>query len=120
MFVATGIMLLHSLVPHSHHSDSQASQVIAAAQQEDSSWVNLLIDIFHFDQGNEHLENFDSGRNFGELLSPLFLAPDNKSFEFLGALDFNEPYPPIPFSLSAHSVAKSPILTLRGPPSQVI
>lgn len=60
MYVATMIVLLHSFIPHQHHSDFKIQDHIEEHQTIDS-FVDYLALAFHFEQHDGQLEKFDIG-----------------------------------------------------------
>jgi hypothetical protein len=70
LFLALGIVLGHTILPHEHRPVSQADQCIEDLKP---GWVSWLSHLFHPDLGSHHLEDFaDSGR----LVLDAFLAPE--------------------------------------------
>lgn len=49
------MLLLHSLVPHQHH---HADEAVAVEAERAGDWWDLLGQLFHWDLGQEHLEEF--------------------------------------------------------------
>jgi len=62
IFTAFTIVMLHSAVPHMHHSPDQISTCQNSDEQQ-SSLLDFLESIFHLDFGEKHLEDFRDGSN---------------------------------------------------------
>lgn len=119
VYVATAIMLLHSLVPHHHHVDEEQHVLAATSQPDKSSLVELLRDIFGLDLGSEHLDNFNSSRYTDGLISPVFVMALNQCF-FPSLISEEETiHHQTRFVASLHEAVMRPAIVLRGPPAQV-
>jgi hypothetical protein len=73
IFTAFTIVMLHSTVPHMHHSPDQISACQNSDEQQ-SSLLDFLESIFHIDFGEKHLEDFRDGSN----IDALFIACEAK------------------------------------------
>ncbi len=60
LYTAWVILFAHSVVPHAHQSDTD-SEFCAAANNDDSNILDVLIHLFHFSTGEDHLEDYRSG-----------------------------------------------------------
>lgn len=59
MQLAVLIILLHSVVPHHHHSEAlKTADCSIESADINGSLLDLLGDIFHTDLGDDHLENW--------------------------------------------------------------
>ncbi|MDN5217030.1 hypothetical protein QQ020_33475 [Fulvivirgaceae bacterium BMA12] len=57
LFSATGLLLTHSLVPHSHHAGDGQTNIQKYCSHQENNLLGLLASAFHLDLGNDHLEN---------------------------------------------------------------
>ncbi len=112
---AVAILLLHSLVPHQHHSSPLLEPSITNCTPTESGFLGFLGKVFHQDLGDEHLENFKHTNkvSFGAYLIPFLTI---LSFEFSPIV--TEAARPI--VLSTEQLLPSPAIIgpplLRGPP----
>ncbi|MFY0685759.1 MAG: hypothetical protein JXQ90_01270 [Cyclobacteriaceae bacterium] len=58
LLIATGILLLHSLLPHEHESPSLSTLQYHSCAQSADTWVDLIRHAFHANPGDNHLEEF--------------------------------------------------------------
>jgi hypothetical protein len=103
LLLALTLSQLHAMVPHTHHQEANANCTLSLQPQPEPAEQNLLhwfSDIFHFSQGEDHLENFQKSSE-GHLLLPF------SSFQ-------QEIYPPIPWlALSFTTPVFCPLQNLR-------
>lgn len=120
MYLATCILLVHSMVPHSHHMDS-ASDIVVLEEtaNQQSSLSELLEDLLGLDLGDDHLENFDSNRSSGNALSLFFVTPEAGIFELPVPALLVDSKTDIPFCPALLSSLESSAFLLRAPPVQV-
>ena len=112
ILLAGAILLLHTVLPHEHHSE--LNEVEHVAQHESAKGLLDFIKMaFHMDQGEGRLEKYQvSGINF---LFPAILA-EKLSVIFQPVVLFEKSFP---ISLSEehfHSRFLSSHLRFRGPP----
>jgi hypothetical protein len=114
MYLAAIIVLLHSFIPHHHHSELKSLDHLEEHKSANSI-VDLLALAFHFEQHDGQLEKYDAGNEF----EPNF----DYSFDFI----VENPYIlndvttqvcqfPID-NFEAHHDAHCYSVELRGPPS---
>ena len=60
LYTAAAILLLHSWVPHQHHTTQVEEPTFTSCVHSDNSILGFLGRVFHQDLGSEHLENFQS------------------------------------------------------------
>lgn len=70
LILAWGILFAHSVVPHAHESNAELG-VCASSHEHDESLLEALSHIFHFNIGEDHLEDYQAGN--GQLV---FCAPN--------------------------------------------
>lgn len=113
VLLAFGLVLGHSLMPHSHGSPEGAG--LHAVQQSDSHWLHQL---FSMDLGEEHLEHFTGNDEemvsdeAGEVQGSFILLTHSVLFDFSSPTLFR-------FLLKEDriSLRLSSCLQLRGPPA---
>lgn len=114
MYLATIIVLLHSFVPHHHHSELITEDHIEE-HEEASSLVDFLALAFHFEQHDGQLEKYDSGTEFqlDDIEAIQYFIPSH--FEFTAPTQAK-----VILVTGNQSVPLSNIIScteLRGPPS---
>ncbi|NNJ54969.1 MAG: hypothetical protein HKP14_02485 [Bacteroidia bacterium] len=117
LFTALCILLLHSTVPHQHHSETEDIENHELIEQ-DSSPLDFLIAMFHEDLGEEnHLEDYNVSTNI-ELSVP-FITTEPAFYSFAFAIaEASQSYPPI-FKESTLDSIMRPATKKRGPPRLV-
>jgi hypothetical protein len=70
LFLSWSILFLHSIVPHTHH-DEYAENHCEASAEEPADLLDLITLLLHFDNGENHLEDFRAGTDTYDL----FLLP---------------------------------------------
>lgn len=120
MYLATCILLVHSMVPHSHHlGDARDIVVFEQTNSQQSSLAELLEDLLGLDLGDDHLENFDSNRSSGNALSLFFVTPEAGIFEMPAPALLVDSKTDVPFCPALLSSLESSAFLLRAPPVQV-
>lgn len=112
-FLATILLMLHSVLPHQHH-DELSQEEHLAQNEEARTWLDYLKLAFHTDLGDSHLEEFET-QNYSQLV--LFfswdvITPICHEFRLLDKPLFAE---------TTFLALKSPHLIshgFRGPPSR--
>jgi len=114
LWIPLVVVLLHSFVPHHHFTEALKVSVTSAHQCPES----FLSDLFEFDLGSHHLEEYDVSRNELEI---------NFEYQFieLGEIALSNAIPKdhsyfvvtsIPLQEQFHNSYKS----LRAPPSALL
>lgn len=114
LFTACFILLLHSFVPHQHHSQDSFQISSATCVHNENNIIGFLGQIFHTDLGSGHLENFHPAKKAVDPLVPFLAA--NIIYEIpLVVLSGNPKYQaPLLVFCSDQILVRN--LLLRGPP----
>ena len=111
ILLAGVILLLHTVLPHEHHSELNQEEHLA--QHESAEGLLDFIKLtFHMDQGEDHLEKYQGS-------SSIFLFQALLTDELLVVfhpIDIKKSYPPSFFQESLHSRFLSSQVRFRGPP----
>ena len=76
-----GLMLLaHSFMPHEHHEENALDEHIVE-QESAESLLDFLKLAFHFNQGENHLEELEVPQNFQAIALPYSFLVEAISFE---------------------------------------
>jgi len=87
LFLATGMLMLHTLLPHEHHEDSSGENHFVEFKDADSI-IDYLRLAFHFNPGENHLEDFNKSQdnaldfNNAQDYTPNFIYPSVQSFQY--------------------------------------
>jgi hypothetical protein len=113
VIVAGALLLLHSLLPHAHHSQLNNEQHIEE-QQTATSLFDYLQLAFHFNPGENHLEEYQTAGDELLSISPFLVAVIE--FSFLAPLldDFNDDFYPEQSDIKGQYLYRH--LSFRGPP----
>lgn len=118
LFVATALVLLHSIVPHVHHSDLTSSQD-KHMHEEASSIMDFLALAFHLDHSDGNLENYVNSASSCDLeLDQIILDLPSEIFNIeLSSIPIDSERSHFCFIYNerGHSCSSPP--ELRGPPS---
>ena len=111
LIIAGSLLLLHSLIPHEHHSELDEIAHIEQHQEADDLFDFLKL-VFHLDFGGEHLENFKTANYF-------YITPDLFDAEiFAPTYQLTAPQLPSGEIQTYTAVHEIQQLTFRGPPMQ--
>ena len=113
VIVAGAILLLHSLLPHAHHSQLNDEQHLEE-QQSASSIFDYIQLAFHFDQGENHLEEYQTSGDDISFFSPFLVAVIEWSIVIPIVEDPNRYYGPDQSDLRVRHPYSH--LSFRGPP----
>lgn len=81
LFIATTIVLLHSIIPHSHHSELSAEQHLQEHENA-SSILDYLSLAFHLDHEDGQFEDFTPGQySTPQHLQPFLNSPQVLAIE---------------------------------------
>ena len=113
LILAGVILLLHSVLPHEHHSELNPEEHLAQHQAA-KGLLDFIKLSFHIDQGEDHLEKYQRAYS-----SFLFQAlPADELLVAFHPVDIRKSVPPSFFQESLHSRFLSSQLRFRGPPYQ--
>ena len=104
------LLLLHTFIPHQHHSELDEVEHIEQHEQAENLF-DLLQLVFHIDLGGDHLEDFKTASfafTFPDLFDPDILERTN-----YGILSNQFPAE----NISDNSVREIRNLQFRGPPA---
>ncbi len=110
--LAAVIMLLHAVLPHQHHNELSATEHSKEHQSPENllDWLEL---VFHYDQGEQHLEDYaTSEANYDSLVQIHFESEEAPSALFFA---LTAPVYPIEPNGITHT-SFSPENPFRGPP----
>ena len=116
ILMAGSILLLHTLMPHQHHSELEAKENFELHESA-RNWLDLIKLAFHLDQGDDHLENYKISDNLRiifdtfQISEIIFIPYPQVLHSEIDAFPFvvNKP-------LSRYFACK---IRFRGPPCQV-
>ncbi len=112
--MALSIVMLHSMVPHHHHQDSESAQIYFDCVDIDSP-IDFLSFVFHTDIGSEnHFEEFNLASNL-QLVQDFVLPPFFK-LEIPLDIERNTPQNTIANSKIDQEYYLSSSIAKRGPP----
>lgn len=115
---ATSIVLLHSIIPHKHHSEITLSEDLQQHQSVDKL-IDYVALAFHLDPGQGHLEEFLTtstdlaSDNHFTLSFPIGWEPLNGIFN-----QINQPTQYAEQPMAAPREVYGEAIGLRGPPTQ--
>ena len=112
--LAGAILLLHSILPHKHHTELNALEHVTQHESA-TSLLDFIKLAFHLDQGEDHLENFKVAEQYQLsidlfVFSQLDFSLEAKVVE-LWSIDF-----PV-YQYTQYHKYLLPQLRFRGPPS---
>ena len=103
------LLLLHTLIPHQHHTELDDSSHYSQHQKADNLYEFFQL-IFHQDLGEDHLEDYQT--------PAFYSAPSDCVDTHLPqptyVLSFSEPFPTTNASIASYQVTQ--YLRFRGPP----
>ncbi|MEO9482455.1 MAG: hypothetical protein ABJG47_03380 [Ekhidna sp.] len=110
LVLAGALLLLHTFIPHQHHSELDEAEHIEQHQQADDLF-DLLQLVFHIDLGGDHLEDFKTA-------SFTFTSPDFFDHSVLERTYYSVQLDQFPTEfISDNSVQEIHSLQFRGPPA---
>ena len=116
LFGALAILMLHSLVPHQHHSSPLLEPQISNCSPTDYGLLGFLGKVFHQDLGEEHLEHFKHKNKLDfDADTILFLPAINQEVLAILPVKVVALTPTVGSLITPQSITGPPLL--RGPPS---
>lgn len=117
VFSALLIVLLHSFIPHKHHSEFSFTEH-ESVHQEASNIIDFLSLAFHVDHGEKHLEEFTVAGADVHSIDTEFQIPVAFDQSFIsGTPVFNEKQVGFTSEPSVSNLLLTCEHSLRGPPS---
>ncbi|GEM_PF-948540 len=114
--LAAMLLLLHTLLPHEHHSELDAIEHFQAHQQASSIFDYLRL-AFHFSPGQNHLEDYQTSGYDLSLISPFILINTDQPVVLMTSETLVKNIPPYLSELRIKYL--HPSLSFRGPPRLV-
>lgn len=115
VIVAGALLLLHSLLPHAHHTQLNDEQHIEE-QQTASSILDYLQLAFHFNPGENHLEEYQTAGEDSLFTTPFLVAIIEWSFVAPLLEDDTDAFRPDQSEVKDQYLYR--YLSFRGPPQQ--
>ncbi len=116
LFLAGSILLLHTVLPHEHHSELSGKEH-CEQHETAANLVDFIKLVFHMDQGEGHLEKYQTSGQASFLFHAILVEELLPDFETIVSSENDFPNPFIQNSL--HSRLLSSQLRFRGPPHWV-
>lgn len=111
LLLAGCLLLLHSFIPHQHHSELSEEEHIEQHEEADDLFEFLQL-VFHIDFGEDHLEKFKTSSFHFDLAD----LPDTQQILYTPYLILEREF--LPFqNTSFSSIEEKYIQKFRGPPS---
>jgi hypothetical protein len=115
-YTAVSILLLHSWVPHQHHTVAIVAPTFTSCVHVENTLLGFLGRIFHQDLGDEHLENYQGVKkvdfDYQQLFNDISPVADRSNW----VLELNT-YNHIPFCIPLNHQDLVLVSKVRGPPS---
>ncbi|MEQ9299522.1 MAG: hypothetical protein RIF33_13195 [Cyclobacteriaceae bacterium] len=111
--VAGALLLFHSLLPHAHHSELNEEQHFEEHEMASSLFDYLQL-AFHFDPGQNHLEDYQTAGYDLIIISPYLLLGVETTLTTIEPEDDAQEFRPYHRDLRIRYLHRS--LSFRGPP----
>lgn len=115
IILAGSILLMHSILPHEHHSELDVNQHVEEHETA-TSLLDFIKLAFHVDLGQDHLESYKVDQQ--EQVTFHLIASPILEFSFEAPCTQAQPQKFIPFEDKLHSRDFPQHLRLRGPPQK--
>ncbi len=115
IILAGSILLMHSILPHEHHSELDENQHIEAHETA-NSLIDYIKLAFHIDLGQDHLESYKVTQQ--EVLAFDLISYPTLDFSFHITSTEIQSQKFIPLTDNFQSTYFSQHLRLRGPPQK--
>lgn len=116
LYLATAILMLHSIIPHHHHLNTNHVEI--CNHQDDTNLVSILENLFGGDLGENHLEVFKNEKpGNAKLLISYFLVSNSANQQLTQLFNIHENYYFLPTTLGKTLPYYSLTLSGRAPPT---